>query len=239
MKTINGYLVAISVVLAVIFFYVGLTKNVIRLEEFIKRPTVLFGVFLRLLLAEAIVYNGLTLTSKILEIVQGCIEGISNLFEGLNASSGILGNVPVDLYTLAQGSDFGSSIGVWVLSIIGCGLIWCASMIMLLTVYLRFFRIYIYAAISPIPLATMGSELTSRTSRSFLMNYMGLCLQGVVIAIALIIFEKVVDTGFVVDMSKTAGSNLFDYVGTILLQLFLLVIMVRASDKYIKEMIGG
>lgn len=237
MKTVNNYLSAIGVALVVIFFYIGLTKNVIRLEE-LKRPANFFGLFIRLVLAQAFVANSSQLLLKIMEIIQGCIVGISNLFGGFG-SGGRVTTVPNEIVTLAREADWISGLGIWVLALIGAVLIWAVSLIMLLLVYMRFFRIYIYTAIAPLPLATLAGENTSRTARSFLMTYIGACLQGVIIAIAFIIFIKVANTGFSVDSSKGVASIIFSYIGTIFMQLLLLVITVRSSEKTVRDIIGG
>lgn len=237
MKTINNYLSVIGVALVVIFFYIGLTKNVIRLEE-LRRPANFFGLFIRLVLAQAFVANSSQLLLKIMEIIQGCIVGISNLFGGFG-SNGRVAAVPNEIVMLARDAGWSTGLGIWVLALIGAILIWAVSLIMLLLVYVRFFKIYIYTAIAPLPLATLAGETTSRTARSFLMTYIGACLQGVIIAIAFIIFAKITNTGFSVDSSKGVASIIFSYIGTIFMQLLLLVITVRSSEKIVRDIIGG
>lgn len=237
MKTINNYLSAIGVALVVIFFYIGLTKNVIRLEE-LKRPANFFGLFIRLVLAQAFVANSSQLLLKIMEIIQGCIVGISNLFGGFG-SNGQVATVPNEIVTLAREADWGTGLLISTLALIGAVLIWALSLLMLSLVYVRFFKIYIYMAIAPLPLATLAGETTSRTARSFLTTFIGACLQGVIIAIAFIIFIKVVNTGFSIPEGKGIVSIIFRYMGTIMMQLFLLVIMVRHSEKTVRDIIGG
>ncbi len=237
MKTINNYLSVIGVALVVIFFYIGLTKNVIRLEE-LRRPANFFGLFIRLVLAQAFVANSSQLLLKIMEIIQGCIVGISNLFGGFG-SNGRVAAVPNEIVMLARDAGWSTGLGIWVLALIGAILIWAVSLIMLLLVYVRFFKIYIYTAIAPLPLATLAGETTSRTARSFLMTYIGACLQGVIIAIAFIIFAKITNTGFSIDSSKGVASIIFSYIGTIFMQLLLLVITVRSSEKIVRDIIGG
>ena len=57
---------------------------------------------------------------------------------------------------------------------------------MVLTVYGRMFSLWMYAAISPIPLSAFAGEPTSSVGKNFLRSYAGVCLQGVVIALACI-----------------------------------------------------
>ena len=58
------------------------------------------------------------------------------------------------------------------------------AFLMILTVYGRFFRLYLYAALSPVALASFAGEGTSQMGRAFLKSYMGVCLQGAVIVLA-------------------------------------------------------
>lgn len=60
---------------------------------------------------------------------------------------------------------------------------------MILTVYGRFFKLYMYTAISPIPLATAAGETTQSISVTFMKSYAGICLEGAIIVLAYIIFS--------------------------------------------------
>lgn len=237
MQTINGYLSAIGASLILIFFYIGLTKNTLHFEN-LRRPEVFFGYFIRIALAEGVVSYGSKLLLTILQIFQGCISAIVNM-ESISENSGKWAAVPDEITALTNEAGTIAGIGIFAICAIGSILIWALGIVMLLIVYLRFFKIYIYAAVSPIPLSTIAGETTSRIARSFIMNYIAICFQGIVIAIAFIIFAKVVDSGFKIETDKSATYNLFKYIGTVLLQELLLVSTVRASDRLTKEMIGA
>lgn len=237
MKTINQYVAAIGVTLMVIFFYIGLMKNTIHLEE-LKRPEKFFGLFLRLAVAKGIVTYSFTILIMVMDIFQGTIAGIASAV-GINNQAGMLADIPQELMDMTSSVNVWAGIGILALAIIGTIAIWVCSIVMLLYVYMRFFKIYIYAALSPLPLASMAGDGTSKIARSFLESYLGVCFQGVVIAVSMIIFSSIVSAGSnSINASGSATSELFKYIGSILLSLLLLTSLVKTSDHITKEMIG-
>lgn len=237
MSVINDYLCSIGVVLVLIFFYIGLTKNTLHFED-LRHPEKYFGVFVRLIIAQGLVVYGFNLLFKIMQMFQGCIQQINNLFS-IDSSSGKVAELPSSLVDQLLQLNSLESVGILIVASLGAVAIWISSVVILLLVYVRFFKIYIFAAISPLPLATISGESTARTARSFLLNFIAICLQGIVITIALIIFSSIVNTGFTIDNSKSAVSNVFSYIGLTLLQLFLLVATIRGSDMLTKEITGA
>ena len=239
MTEINGYIAGISVAVAVIFFYIGFMRNSIRFEE-LRRPERFFGYFIRLAVAVFLVSSSQSLCLSVLRIFQGTIVQILNLGSiGITANDGMVDGFPDELKTLIESSGMFEGMGVMLLCLLAGIFVFALSLVLLLIVYLRFFKIYIYAAVSPFPLSSYAGENTSRIGRTFIMNYLAVCFQGVVIIIAFVIFANLVQSDFVVDTSKSAISNVFDYVGTVILGQLLLVATVRASDRLTKEMIGG
>ena len=51
------------------------------------------------------------------------------------------------------------------------------SFILIMTVYSRFFKLYIYTALAPVPIAAFGSSETAATGKAFLKGYVGVCLE--------------------------------------------------------------
>jgi len=71
---------------------------------------------------------------------------------------------------------------------IGLGLL-VLAFVMILTVYGRFFKLFLFAAIAPISLSTFAGEPTSSTGRSFVKSYAAVCLEGAIIVLGCIIFS--------------------------------------------------
>lgn len=61
---------------------------------------------------------------------------------------------------------------------------------MILSVYGRFFKIYLYTALAPIPLATFAGEPSQQVGKSFIKSFCAVCLEGAIIILACIIFTQ-------------------------------------------------
>ena len=109
------------------------------------------------------------------------------------------------------------------------------AFIMILTVYARMFKIYIFSAISPIPFSSFAGEPTSNIGKNFLRAYAGVCLEGVIIALACVIFTVMASTPPLVNPGVTA---VWSYIMEVIFNLLVLVGAVRMSDRIVKELLG-
>jgi hypothetical protein len=110
---------------------------------------------------------------------------------------------------------------------------------MILTVYGRFFKIYMYAALSPIALASFAGETTSSFGKSFLKSYVGVCMEGAVIVLACIIFSAFASSGTpVIDASASVVTQVWSYVVEVIFNMLVLVGLVKSADRIAKEMFG-
>lgn len=115
---------------------------------------------------------------------------------------------------------------------------WVLSFIMILTVYGRFFKLYMYVAISPIPLSTFAGEETSNIGKSFIKSYAGVCLEGAIIVLACIIYSKFATSVPSVDATASAITQVWTYVGELLFNMLVLVGTIKLSDQVVQKMIG-
>ena len=127
---------------------------------------------------------GMELMTKIFEIVQGIIQAITET-AGLGVSSETV--LPQEIIDAVSNTGFLESIPLWAVTLLGSIFITILSFVMILTVYGRFFKLYMYTAISPIPLWQLG-ESTQNTAFTFIKSYAGVCLEGAIIVLACIIF---------------------------------------------------
>ena len=182
---INGAVQAIGLALLVLFFLVGVVKTTAILTE-IKRPEHALKLFLRFCIAKGVVTYGLELMLAIFSILQGMVVTIMQ-------SSGIGGAdqamLPQEMITAIEDCGFLESIPLWAVTLIGSLLITVLSFIMILTVYGRFFKLYLYTAIAPVPLAAFAGEPTQQVGISFIKSYTGVCLEGAIIMLACVIFS--------------------------------------------------
>ena len=134
---------------------------------------------------------------------------------------------------------FLASIPLWLVTLLGSLFITVLAFIMILTVYGRFFKIYMYAALSPVALASFAGEGTSHFGKAFLRSYVGVCMEGAVIVLACIIFSAFSSSGTpVVDSSASVVTQVWSYLGEVIFNLLVLVGLVKSADHIAKEMLG-
>lgn len=220
--------------LLVLFFLVGIIKTCNTYEE-VKRPEHLFRLFIRFVISKGIVTYGLKLMLAIFDIVQGIIDKIMKTSDVLFSSKSSL---PQDLISTIENMGFFESIPLWAITLIAGLVILVLSFIMILTVYSRFFKLYIYTAIAPIPLSCFAGEPTQSIGQNFLKSYVGVCLEGAIIVLACIIFSLFASAPPVVDTSTSPVTQVWSYVGELIFNMLVLVGTVKLSDRIIKEMMG-
>ena len=231
---IHGALQAIGIALLVLFFLVGVVKTCGSFAE-VKKPEMAVKLFIRFAIAKGVVTYGLELMMAIFDIVQGMISTIMK-------SAGVFGNnkatLPKEMINAIKDCGFFESIPLWAVTLIGSLVITVLSFIMILTVYGRFFKLYIYTAIAPIPLATFAGQPTENIGKSFLKSYAGVCLEGAVIILACIIFSKFASTPPVIDKDAAVVTMVWSYIGELAFNMLILVGTVKMSDRIVREALG-
>jgi len=231
---INGAVQAIGLALLVIFFAVGIGKTCGSFAE-MKKPEQVLKLFIRFVLAKAVITYGLELMSAVFKITQGVVSTIMQ-------TAGLGGNaqavLPQEMITAIESCGFFESIPLWAVSLIGGLLVTVLSFIMILSVYGRFFRIYLYTAIAPVPLSTFAGEPTSYVGKSFIKGYCAVCLEGAIIILACVIFSLFASSPPVVDANAQAVNQVWSYMGELIFNMLVLVGTIKASDRVVREMMG-
>lgn len=231
---IHGALVAIGLSLLVLFFVIGLVKTCTSYSE-IKRPEQAVKLFLRFAIARAIVVYGMEFMVAIFEIVQGILSTVKNA-AGLGVVSGTL--LPQEIINAVDDCGFLDSIPLWAISLLGSIFITVLSFVIILTVYGRFFKLYLYTAISPVPLSASASDNTQSIAISFLKSYTAVCLEGVIIMLSCVIYTAFITSTPVIDPSASAVSMVWTYISELIFNMLVLVGIVMGSDRTVKEMMG-
>jgi len=144
-----------------------------------------------------------------------------------------------DMLLIDGDVGFLASIPLWLVTLLGSLMITVLAFIMILTVYGRFFKIYMYAALSPVALASFAGEGTSHFGKAFLRSYVGVCMEGAVIVLACIIFSAFSSSGTpVIDSSASVVTQVWSYLGEVVFNLLVLVGLVKSADHIAKEMLG-
>ena len=231
---IHGAVKAIGLGLLVLFFVVGVVKSCTSFEE-LKKPEVALKIFLRFALAKAAVTYGLELMMVLFGIVQGLIRTIMDTAGIGGATTTVL---PDEIKQAIDKTSFFNSIPLWAVTLIGGLFITVLSFVMIMSVYGRFFRLYLYTAIAPVPLSSFAGESSQSIGVSFIKSYAGVCLEGAIIVLACIIFSVFASSPPVVDASKEAVTQVWAYCGELIFNMLVLVGAVKMADTVVQKMLG-
>lgn len=234
MVHINGAVQAVGLALIVLFFVMGVMKTCGSFTD-LKRPEVAVKVFVRFALAKAAVTHGLELMNALFSIAQGLVSTITSA-AGFGASQDIL--LPSEIVTAVEDCGFFESIPLWAVTLIGGLLITVLSFVMIMTVYGRFFKLYLYTAIAPVPLSTFAGEPVQSIGISFMKSYAAVCLEGAIIVLGCVIFSLFASTPPVVNPDAAAVSMVWSYVGEAVFNMLILVGTVKMADRVVREMMG-
>ena len=234
MLGVHGAVKAIGIALLVLFFVMGVMKTCGSFAE-VKRPEQALKLFIRFAIAKGVVTYGLELMIALFQIVQGVISTIMGA-AGFSAPQDTI--LPPEIITAVEECGFFESIPLWAVTLIGSLFITVLSFVMIMTVYGRFFRMYLYTAIAPVPLATFAGEPSQSVGISFIKSYAAVCLEGAIIVLACIIFAVFAATPPVVDTDAAAVSMVWSYVGELIFNMLVLVGAVKMSDRVVREMMG-
>lgn len=231
---IHGALQAIGYALLVLFFLTGLVRTCGSFAE-VKRPEQAVKLFIRFAIAKGAITYGMELMLALLSIVQGMISTIMNA-AGLGMGQETV--LPTEIVDAIEGCSFVDSIPLWAITLIGGLFVWVLSFVMILSVYGRFFRMYMYTAIAPIPLSTFAGAPSQSVGLSFLKSYAAVCLEGAIIVLACIIFSVFAASPPVVNADAEAATMVWSYVGELIFNMLILVGAVKMADRVVREMMG-
>ncbi|MBQ7895174.1 MAG: hypothetical protein IJ364_01285, partial [Oscillospiraceae bacterium] len=182
---IHSALVGIGYGLLVLFFAMGIFQSAASFRE-LQRPEFALRHFIRFAGAKIAVGSGMEIMTSIFSVCGGVVSAIMGSVGGAVTESATL---PVELVTAIEELKLLQSIPLWIVSLLGSLFITVMSFVLILTVYGRFFKLYLYTALSPLPLASFAGEGTSSMGKTFIKSYTGVCLEGAVIVLACLVYS--------------------------------------------------
>lgn len=234
-QNINGGLQAVGLGLIVLFFAMSVFKSTASFRDF-QRPEYALRHFIRFVAAKVAVTYAMDLMMALYDICGGVVQEIAGSLGGVGSATVTL---PAAIETAVEDAGFWASIPLWLVTILGSLFILVLSFIMIMSVYGRFFRLYMYTAIAPVPLASFAGEGTSEMGKHFVKSYVGVCLEGAVIVLACIIFTAFANSSTpTLDTSITTVTMIWKYIGETIFNMLVLVGLIKGSDRIIKEMLG-
>ena len=232
---LNNALVGFGYGLLVLFFAMGVFQSAASFRE-LQRPEFALRHFIRFLLAKVAVGSSLELISAIYRICGGVVSTVMGSI-GADVSTAVL---PAEIISAMEDVSFLESIPLWLVSLLGSLLITVLSFVLILSVYGRFFKIYIYTAIAPLPLAAFAGESTSQSGRAFVKSYVGVCTEGAVIVLACVIYSAFLSSGSdALDASLPAVTMVWQYIGQMVFNMLILTGLVKGASRLVHEMLGA
>ena len=214
----------------VLFFVVGVVKTCGSFAD-LKKPEHAVKLFVRFAIAKGLITYGMELMMAILEIIQGVVSTIMNSAGFGSPQATVL---PQEIITAVEDCGFFESIPLWAVTLIGGLFIWVLSFVMIMSVYGRFFKMYMYTALAPIPLSAFAGEPTQNIGKSFLKSYASVCLEGAIIVLACIIFTVFASSPPFVDPNAAPASMVWSYIGELIFNMLILVGAVKMADRLVK-----
>ena len=137
MLNINDALKATGYALLVLFFLMGIVKTCGSFTE-LKKPEQVFKCFIRFALAQAAITWGLDIMLALFNIAQGAAGTIMTA-SGLTAATPLA--LPDELVDIIEEVGFIESIPLWAITLLGSLFIWVLALVMILTIYSRFYKL--------------------------------------------------------------------------------------------------
>ena len=202
----------------------------------LRRPEMALKCFVRFVVAQAAVESGMELLTLLFSVAQDAVTTIMNS-SGLSAVSAMV--LPDEMVDIIKDVSFIDSVPLWAITLLGSLFIWVLSLVMVLTVYSRFFKLYMATAIAPIPMASFAGQPSSGIGVAFLKSYAAICLEGCVIVLACVIFSAFATSPpAIADDSIAAATIVWNYVGELIFNMLVLVGCIKMSDRLVRELMG-
>lgn len=233
--SIHNSLTGIGYGLLVLFFAMGVFQSTASFRDF-QRPEYALRHLVRFILAKTAVGYCMEIMTAIFDICGGIVQTVMG---SMGSSISTAATLPTEIVTAIESLGLLESIPLWLVSLLGSLFITVMSFILLLTVYGRFFRLYMFTALAPLPLASFAGEGTAASGKAFIKSYVAVCMEGAVIVLACLIYSAFLSSSTpAADASLPAVTMAWQYIGQLIFNMLVLTGLVKGSDRIVKEMFG-
>lgn len=249
MEAVNGGLQAFSYALLAVLTLWNVVHTATSYAE-LKKPEMLLKFFLRFALTKYAVGMAWPIVTGIVTVC-GALTGSVFVSAGLtdgNAWAGITapdfgGNSIMDIIASTVGALLNplAKVPELLLGLLGFIVALVLSVTLMLTVIGRFFKIYLFAALSPIPLSCFGAEDTWHIGRGFLHSFAAVSLEGLVIGLAMIVFAAYSQNPLITFESwgifnwLGAAAEEITYMFTLIFNMLLLLGLIKGADQAVQQ----
>ena len=234
-QTISNSLVGIGYGLLVLFFAMGVFQSAASFRE-LQRPEFALRHFIRFIGAKVAVGYAMDIMLAVFSICNGIAH---KTMSGIGGAVTAAATLPQEITDAVNALGFLDAIPLWLVALLGSMIITVLSFILVLTVYGRFFRLYMYTALAPVPLSTFAGESTAHHGKAFLKSYVGVCAEGAVIILACLIYSAFIGTSYpAVDVTLDGVTMVWQYIGEVIFNMLVLTGLVKGASHLVREMFG-
>ena len=226
-KTImTSVVMPVAYVILALFFVLELYKASIKIDGAGGGSSfgaeMVFKVMFRMVLCKVAVDSSLLFMEAIYNVTLNLTQGVA----GVLGSSAMTGGLDVAaLTTQINSMGLGDQLGLFVELVIVKFAVWVIVGLVQVICIARFIEIYVFVAVSPIPIATFPSDDLNTIAKNFLKSFAAVCLQGVFIYIILSFFPMLFNANILGDTS----------IFGMLLYSVILALAVFSSGKWAKS----
>ena len=189
-KNINAGLTIVASSLIVLFFFIGMLKSGMTVQDF-KRPETAFKPLLRLAVANAFTNASMSIMILVFQVIQGLMSTVASY-----GSASFVLRVPSEVKEAIDDTSMFSWDGIRV-GLVGLLLmlgIYVMAIIITVVVWGRFIKLYIFCGVSPLFIAGSAGEPTQGMAVNFIKGYANAVFQGVVVVLALLIYSALMSS---------------------------------------------
>lgn len=202
-KTImTSVVMPIAYVILALFFVLELYKASIKVDGAGGGASfgaqMVFQVMFRMVLCKVAVDSSLLFMEAIYNVTLSITTGIA----GVLSAGSLTGGLDIAaLTTQINEMGIGDQLGLFVELVIVKFAVFIILGLVQIICIARFIEIYVYVAVSPIPIATFPSDDLNSIAKNFLKSFAAVCLQGALIYIVLSIFPMLFNANILGDTS--------------------------------------
>lgn len=194
----------------------------------------LYKWMFKTMLGILLISNSFTIANALIEVGAEIIGQVIPLVSSEMAEVELA--TPSDLMDLKLGRLLSIWISLLIQNVIG----FVSGFVVQLFIVTRFFEIYMYLMMAPVPFATLTSDKLSQTGLNYIKNVIALAIQGLIILVSFSLYVAISATLLVEGMSivdgiGTGGNPLFES----LVLVVVLTVMVLRSKSIAQSIVGA
>ena len=229
----------IGTALLVLFFGINVLRNVTNTHE-LRRPETVFRLIFKFIIAKTLVLRAPELLMAFAKIGVGIVKAITsqyNMIKHHYTMESFIPNYNI-VETNVMAAKWYEDVPIGIIAVIGFVVIVVLSITTIITVYGKFFKMYVWAALAPIPLSSLAGDGTASVGWQFIKGFIGILLESAVIALAIVFFSVLSPDIKFAMTEKGCVSSFAVAVVTIIFRMLLMIGIIKTSSNIVKEMTG-